>query len=475
MDQGLKGEVIGNLLLTEVGHGLDIMRLETTATKTHDGFILHTSHPRAAKIMPPTTPIPGFSKVAAVMAKLIVDGEARGIHPFLVPISDERGMRPGITSRRLPPRSGSSPVDFAITSFHEVHLPSYAFVGLSYDKPENAQSLLHKYLWRIGLGTATLPIHVINGIGIIATIGADYSYRRHVQGKGDSSVTIMSFRTQQLPILRAIASAHVFKAWWPRIVRCMMDMDVDPRIKHGVGVVFKATVGRMTAILAREVGERLGAQGLFGHNFVAQIENDTRGMNIAEGDIVVLSIRLFSELLLERYTLPTPDHDSSLLARHWLHIFAKYMSVLSSLPGGHRDARFNSLILPRSEAALIALGQAYAYAAALDAGVPQPLIDIFQLHALQADEGWYIENAGWTQALIVEGEDKAIQDALPHITGYVDLLDLRKHFTVPIRSDETWDAWILKLKTHSHGSDERNSTPIVAAPNTLSLKPSARL
>lgn len=49
IEAGLKADVLGNFLLSEVGHGLDILNLETRATKVHDGFILHTPHPRAAK------------------------------------------------------------------------------------------------------------------------------------------------------------------------------------------------------------------------------------------------------------------------------------------------------------------------------------------------------------------------------------------------------------------------------------------
>lgn len=42
IERGLKGEILGNLFLTEVGHGLDIQNLETTVTKVEDGFILNT-------------------------------------------------------------------------------------------------------------------------------------------------------------------------------------------------------------------------------------------------------------------------------------------------------------------------------------------------------------------------------------------------------------------------------------------------
>lgn len=48
-ERAVRGEFFGHLLLTEVDHGLDIMNLETTATKVNDGFILHTPHPGASK------------------------------------------------------------------------------------------------------------------------------------------------------------------------------------------------------------------------------------------------------------------------------------------------------------------------------------------------------------------------------------------------------------------------------------------
>lgn len=49
VEKGLKCDFFGNLLLTEVGHGLDITGMETTATKVADGFVLHTPCADAAK------------------------------------------------------------------------------------------------------------------------------------------------------------------------------------------------------------------------------------------------------------------------------------------------------------------------------------------------------------------------------------------------------------------------------------------
>lgn len=49
VERALKGEIFGNFLLSEVGHGLDILSMETEAIKVHDGFILNTPHAKAAK------------------------------------------------------------------------------------------------------------------------------------------------------------------------------------------------------------------------------------------------------------------------------------------------------------------------------------------------------------------------------------------------------------------------------------------
>lgn len=227
---------------------------------------------RSPRFMPPTTPITGYPKMAIVLAKLVVGGEERGTHPFLVSTSDAHGMCEGITSRRLPPRSGSSPLDYAITSFDHVHLLPSAFLGISLNRPADRQALLHKYIWRIGVGSMSIPMNSVTAASLIACIGSDYSFRRHVQGKGAEKMAIISFRTQQLPVLYATAIAYVLEAWRPWAVDQFMRRGTDPRVRHGLAVVFKATVCRLVTKCSQDVGERLGAQGTFGHNLVSQLE-----------------------------------------------------------------------------------------------------------------------------------------------------------------------------------------------------------
>lgn len=108
----------GQFLLTELGHGLDVANMETTATMLPSGeFILHSPTPSSAKyvhilsclvsmivtasscrFMPPTVPA-GLPCVGVVFARLIVNGEDRGHRPFVVPLNDGKQMCAGVESK----------------------------------------------------------------------------------------------------------------------------------------------------------------------------------------------------------------------------------------------------------------------------------------------------------------------------------------------------------------------------------------
>jgi hypothetical protein len=49
--------------------------------------------------MPPNTVRSGLPVIAVVIARLMVDGEDRGVRPFLVPMSDGSKMCTGVTSK----------------------------------------------------------------------------------------------------------------------------------------------------------------------------------------------------------------------------------------------------------------------------------------------------------------------------------------------------------------------------------------
>lgn len=172
---------------------------------------------------------------------------------------------------------------------------------------------------------------------------------------------------------------------------------------------------------------------------------DARGAGIAEGDILVCSIRLFSEVLLGRYKLPPPTHPDTLLSQHSTGIIKRCRELLSGFADGHRSDSFNNLILPQCEPGVTAMGHALSYSYALDAQVPQPLLDLFECYVIRLDPLWYAENVGLTDASLREKEDRAVREALPHLQEYVDTLNVRKWVTAPVTSDENWDQWVGQL------------------------------
>ena len=225
--------------------------------------------------MPASTPLFGIPKVALVMARLIVNREDRGCRFFVVPICNETEMYHGIDSIRLPPRSGTGPLDFSITRFNHVHLPFTALVtsDLSdFSAPLHPLQAWWDEVWRIPLGTMAVPAPWISAIKTVAYIGGRYSMHRCILGKNKTPVPIISFRTQQLPILHATAVALVMASWYPVAINISMESTIDARVRHALAVITKATICRHFQRCVSEVAERCGAQGTFEQNYMAKIE-----------------------------------------------------------------------------------------------------------------------------------------------------------------------------------------------------------
>ena len=410
--------------------------------------------------MPASTPSFGITKVALVMARLIVDGEDRGPRFFIVPVCNEREMFRGVESIRLGPRPGTAPLDFSITSFDHVLVPHAALVAS--DLQDHSLPRFPLKAWwdevsRIPLGTMVIVAFTIPALKAIAFIAGKYSMHRSLTGKGPEPIRIITFRTQQWPVLHAVAVSLVLENWYAVTARRVTDTSLNPRVRHGLAVVVKTTVARHVQRCVSEVAERCGAQGSFEHNFIARFEvghiifcfsflltvpqNDLKGVVVAEGDVRTLCIRLFSELLLERYKMPLPDASGSLLSEHALSLFEENKALLQELPRGHRDPAFNTLSLPQAEYAVEAMGHAMAYSAALRGDLPKPILDVYECAVKRCDPAWYTEKGGLTRYQQRVREDDAVTRAVPHLATYLDDLDIEAYVSAPIVSDAAWKAY----------------------------------
>lgn len=207
------------------------------------------------------------------MARLIVNNEDRGTRFFLVPLCNEREMYQGVESITLPRRSGTQPFDWSITRFNNVQLPPTALIGSDLNDLSRPSNLLKAWwdeIWRIPIGTLIIAAPWISALKATAYIGGRYSVHRCILGKGDQPTPILSFRTQQWPVLHATATAMVLDCWYPIVIDATMDKFTDPNVRHALAVITKTTICRHFERCVSEVAERCGAQGTFEHNYMAK-------------------------------------------------------------------------------------------------------------------------------------------------------------------------------------------------------------
>ena len=180
-------------------------------------------------------------------------------------------------------------------------------------------------------------------------------------------------------------------------------------------------------------------------------QNDAKGVIIAEGDVVTLCIRTFSELVQGTYTVPLPPASESLLALHAHGVVKENQELFQTLlQRDHRSPSFNSLIVPQSQLAIEAIGHALAYSAALKARLSPPLLQMYEASVVRLDPTWYAENVGLSRMQQRLKEDAAVNGMLPQLNKYLDELDMEKYCeAIPIVSDHSWKDYYAALPTLS--------------------------
>ena len=121
-------------------------------------------------------------------------------------------------------------------------------------------------IWRVTVGSLALSALTVPTVAVSVHIAAKYSLRRHVAGHEGKRIPIWSFRTQQLPILHALAEVNVTEAYFKEVIRMFRDSDVDVRVKMGLAASAKAAVIHRSQSSFFALAERCGAHGLFEYN-----------------------------------------------------------------------------------------------------------------------------------------------------------------------------------------------------------------
>jgi acyl-CoA oxidase len=195
------------------------------------------------------------------------------------------------------------------------------------------------------------------------------------------------------------------------------------------------------------------------------IQNDTKGVVIAEGDLVPLCSKVFSELLQGQYRVPIPAPEESLLARHASSRLAECTEALSQV-GGTRSAGFTSVILPQAQPVIEAIGHAIAYAAAAKANLPKPILDIYESSIIRQDPAWYSEHGMPRTAQRIR-EDKAVSSFIPELPKFLSALEIENYVAAPVVSDARWKAYLSLLIVYSGHASPSELISCSTIPETI--------
>ncbi|KAJ7190697.1 acyl-CoA dehydrogenase NM domain-like protein [Mycena pura] len=445
----LSFELSGQFCLSELGHGLDALQIETTATLLDTGELeLETPSDAAAKFMPPTTPC-GIPCVAVVFARLIVDRMDRGIRPFLVPIHDGRTMYRGIVSRVLSPREGSHPVQHTLTYFHKVRLPGTALLGDMTTSLDVKSAFSHN-IFRTVVGTLSMGAFALSSMRIASYVAGQYSRRRTVihpsTGKPEA---IIAFSTQKLAVFTGIAQSIVMTAFCNKAYS-MFTSTEDPRQKLFIAAVLKTTIVQHCSSLLSVLSDRCGAQGLFAANQISVMHADIRGAAIAEGDVLGISIRFTFELIRGRVSPPAylnPDH---ILAKHEKSVLAELRGIVGGRSEHHRGQEIESIILPRCQGLMEGLGHRLAVDAAIEAQVDPRIIDLYVASVIKHDSSWYTEHTNLSGSTQRQMERSSVEALYPELESLLGKLDITNYAIAPIVSDEQWTGYVNTLPMFTH-------------------------
>ncbi|GJP96016.1 hypothetical protein CBS115989_3982 [Aspergillus niger] len=436
-------DVVTTYMMTEAGHGCDARNLETIAVWQSDGsFILDTPTPAARKLMPPSAPLAaGIPRIALVLARLIVEGEDRGTRQFIVPVNDGRQMYRGIKAWGLPAPGAGRLLDFVLTAFDHVHLPSTAMLG-DLARPSNMRDQYLTAIDRLSTGALIVSLWVIPFLkGAAFTVGR-YSQRRTVQeGLQGERVPIISFRTQQLPIAHALAEVAVLAPFADWVIKQHKSHTIGPGLKHALSIILKVVFLQHGSESLKQLNERSGSRGMFPINGLAEMETYLRASASAEGEILVHSIRSATELLHGRFRIPDAKTPDSLLGRHEAGFIAEMKESLKSTKG-HRTPEYNRLILPRCRPMLLAIGQRMAHEAAVDAGVDPNFLALYEAGAVRNDSSWYVEQLGLSRASQYDMECQACDSVMSQLDRHLDELGIEPYCTAPMLSPPKWENFI---------------------------------
>lgn len=293
-------ELPGCFAMTETGHGSNVRGIETTATynKQNRTFTINTPHQLAQKEYIGNAAQHG--QMATVFAKLIIDGKDYGVSALLVPIRDKnKNVLPGVSIEDCGRKMGLNGVDNGKIRFDNVVVPydnlldrfaSVSDTGVFQSPIASDNKRFFTMLGTLVGGRIGIPRSGLSAIKSGLTIAIRYGDKRMQFGpEGAAEVPILNYRTHQRRLIPLLAKAYASHFALQYLTQRFLDRKEDEMQEiEALAAGLKSFSTWNTTATLQECRECCGGKGYLSENRIDALKNDTEIYTTFEGDNTVL-------------------------------------------------------------------------------------------------------------------------------------------------------------------------------------------
>lgn len=300
-------ELPGCFAMTELGHGSNVMGIETQARydPSNQEFIINTPSHEASKFW-----IGGagqHGKICTVFAQLTDNtGKNQGPHVFVVRLRDDTGriMR-GITIKDNGPKAGINGVDNGQIWFDDVRVPRDdmldAFASVAPDGTYNSPipSVSARFGTMVG-GLTTGRMLIGQGAVDACKIGVTIAIRYATMRPQFSDTLIIEYLTHQRRLFPALATTYAMHLSTDALKRIAKDRrPSDAKLVHIRSSGLKAASTWHRVEILQACRECCGGMGFLAANRIGPLKNDMDVDVTFEGDNTVMMQQVAKGLLEE--------------------------------------------------------------------------------------------------------------------------------------------------------------------------------
>lgn len=296
--------------MTEIAHGSNVRALETEAVfdPSTKEFIIHTPSDSAVKMWIGNTAF--YGTLTIVFAQLIINGERKGVHAFLVPLRDPHNLSritPGVVIKDLGAKNAWEGVDNSLIRFNHVRVPLDNLLNRfgsvledgTYVSPIKSESdRFARTLAALLFGRLLYIVGPTIALQNALTISIRYACQRQQFGEAKNETYIWNYPSHQLKLVPPLAYSWAFFFTVSKISQQFANInDETLHDFHTLISSVKAYICEYTPLQLAKIANTCGGHGVHRDTRLGELLNEMFPFQIAEGDSIVLYQQTAKDLL----------------------------------------------------------------------------------------------------------------------------------------------------------------------------------